>query len=37
MTQRAHLWAVGFDHTDRAAQLWDEITKLAWEQHDLKL
>ena len=37
MTGCGHLWAVGFDSTERAAQLRDEITRLAWERHDLNL
>jgi uncharacterized membrane protein len=37
MTTCAHLWAVGFDSTGRAAQFRDEITRLAREKHDLIL
>ena len=37
MTMCAHLWAVGFDSTGRAAQVRDEITRLAREKHDLIL
>jgi uncharacterized membrane protein len=37
MTGCGHLWAVGFDSTERAAQVRDEITRLAWERHDLNL
>jgi uncharacterized membrane protein len=37
MTERAHLWVLGFDTTSRAAEVRDEITKLAWEKHCLIL
>jgi uncharacterized membrane protein len=37
MTRSGHLWAVGFDDTGRAAQVRDEITRLAWEEHHLVL
>jgi uncharacterized membrane protein len=37
MTKCAHLWAVGFGEEGRAAQVRTEITRLAWEKHDLKL
>src|SRR5262245_41971644 len=37
MTACANLWAVGFDDTGRAAQVRDEITRLAWEKHQLLL
>jgi uncharacterized membrane protein len=37
MTRSGHLWAVGFNDTGRAAQVRDEITKLAQEKHDLVL
>jgi uncharacterized membrane protein len=37
MTRCAHLWAVGFDGTGRAAQVRDEIIRLAGEGHDLTL
>jgi uncharacterized membrane protein len=37
MNTRGHLWAVGFDGTGRAAQVRDEITRLAWEDHQLIL
>jgi uncharacterized membrane protein len=30
MNTAAHLWAVGYDNTERAAQVRDEIAKLAW-------
>jgi uncharacterized membrane protein len=30
MTTSAHLWAVGYDDTERAAQVRDVITNLAW-------
>ncbi|MBV8488166.1 MAG: DUF1269 domain-containing protein [Planctomycetaceae bacterium] len=32
-----HLWAVGFEGTERAVLFRDEITRLAWEKHDLNL
>jgi hypothetical protein len=31
MSKSGHLWAVGFDDTGQAAQVRDEITRLAWE------
>jgi uncharacterized membrane protein len=37
MTNCAHLWAVGFGESSRAAQVRDEIARLAYEQHDLEL
>ncbi len=37
MNRRGHLWAVGFDGTGRAAQVRDEITRLAGEKHYLIL
>jgi len=37
MSQCGNLWAVGFDDTGRAAQVRDEITRLAWEKHQLIL
>ena len=37
MNTRGHLWAVGFDGTGRAVQVRDEITRLAWENHQLIL
>jgi uncharacterized membrane protein len=37
MTKSANLWAVGFGTTGRAAEVRDEITKLAWEKHCLIL
>ena len=37
MTACTNLWAVGFDDTGRAAQVRDEITRLAWEKHQLIL
>ncbi len=33
MSKCGNLWAIGFDDTDRAAQVRDEITRLAWEKH----
>jgi uncharacterized membrane protein len=37
MSRCGNLWAVGFDDTGRAAKVRDEITRLAWEKHDLNL
>jgi uncharacterized membrane protein len=37
MTPCAHLWAVGFDEVERAAQVQAEITTLARKKHDLNL
>ncbi len=37
MSKCANLWAVGFDDTERATQFQDEITRLGWEKHFLKL
>jgi uncharacterized membrane protein len=37
MTRCGNLWAVGFDDTTRAAEVRDEITRLAWEKHKLVL
>jgi uncharacterized membrane protein len=37
MSHSGNLWAVGFDDTGRAAEVRDEITRLAWEKHDLLL
>ena len=37
MPKSAHLWAVGFGNTGRAAQVRDEITRLACEEHKLIL
>jgi uncharacterized membrane protein len=37
MTGCGHLWAVGFQGTERAALFRDEITRLAWEKHELNL
>jgi uncharacterized membrane protein len=37
MSKRGNLWAVGFDDTERAAQVRDQVTKLGWERHDLIL
>jgi uncharacterized membrane protein len=37
MTTCAHLWAVGFDDMDWAAQARDAISRLAREKRDLKL
>jgi uncharacterized membrane protein len=37
MSERAHLWAVGFDNIGRAEQVREEITRLGWDQHYLLL
>jgi uncharacterized membrane protein len=37
VTRRGHLWAVGFDDTERANVVRDEIAKLGCEKHDLTL
>jgi len=37
MSKAGNLWAVGFDEAERAAQVRDEITKLAWDEHCLIL
>jgi uncharacterized membrane protein len=37
MSKCAHLWALGFDESERAAQVRTEIERLAWEKHDLNL
>ena len=37
MSRCGNLWAIGFDSTGRAAQFRDEITRLAWEKHQLIL
>jgi uncharacterized membrane protein len=37
MTTCAHLWAVGFEDTGRAASVRDEMLRLAWERHCLIL
>jgi uncharacterized membrane protein len=37
MTKHAHLWAIGYDDMDRAAQVREEITRLAWDKHSLIL
>jgi uncharacterized membrane protein len=37
MTAAAHLWAIGFDDTQRADQVRDEITRLGWDEHYLCL
>ncbi|HWT79656.1 MAG TPA: DUF1269 domain-containing protein [Candidatus Methylomirabilis sp.] len=37
MTGCSHLWAVGFDSMERAAQVREEITRLARELHGLNL
>jgi uncharacterized membrane protein len=37
MTTAAHLWAIGYDDTERAEQVRDEITRLGWDKHYLLL
>jgi uncharacterized membrane protein len=37
MTKCAHLWAVGFDDTEGAARVRDEITRLGWEKRYFNL
>lgn len=37
MTAAAHLWAIGFDDTQRADQVREEITRLGWDEHYLCL
>jgi uncharacterized membrane protein len=37
MNGHGHLWAIGFDDTDRANVVRDEVAKLGWEKHDLVL
>jgi uncharacterized membrane protein len=37
MTATAHLWAIGYDDMERAAQVREEITRLGWEKHYLIL
>jgi len=37
MSKVGHLWAVGFDEAERAAQFRDQITKLAYDEHCLIL
>ena len=37
MSQCGHLWAIGFDDTGRAAQVRDEMIRLAWEKLQLIL
>jgi uncharacterized membrane protein len=37
MTTTAHLWAIGYDDMERAAQVREEITRLAWEKRYLCL
>ncbi len=34
MSTAVNLWAMGFDEAERAAQVGDEITKLAWMSGD---
>jgi uncharacterized membrane protein len=37
MRRCGNLWAVGYDDTRRAAEVRDELTRLAWEKHKLVL
>jgi uncharacterized membrane protein len=37
MTRSWHLWAVGYDDMERAAQVRDEVVRLGWEGHSLTL
>jgi uncharacterized membrane protein len=37
MNRCGNLWAAGYDDTRRAAEVRDELTRLAWEQHKLVL
>ena len=37
MSKSRHLWAIGFDDTEGASQLRDEVVKLGWEKHCLIL
>jgi uncharacterized membrane protein len=37
MSTSGRLWAIGFDDTDRAAKVCDEIARLGWEKHELIL
>ncbi|HTP29860.1 MAG TPA: DUF1269 domain-containing protein [Anaeromyxobacteraceae bacterium] len=37
MTTSGHLWAIGYDDTERAGQVRDEITRLGWDSHYLLL
>jgi uncharacterized membrane protein len=37
MSKCGHLWAIGFDDTGQAAQVRDEMIRLAWEKHQLIL
>ena len=37
MTQSEHLWAIGYDDMERAAQVRDEIIRLGWETPYLTL
>jgi uncharacterized membrane protein len=32
-----HFWAAGFENIERAAQVREEVTRLAWERHALEL
>ena len=37
MTTAAHLWAIGYDHMQRADQVREEIVRLGWDTHYLCL
>ena len=37
MTRTKHLWAVGYDDTERASQVREEIVRLGWAQNRLLL
>jgi len=37
VTTSGHLWAIGYDDTERAGQVRDEITRLGWDSHYLLL
>ena len=37
MTKSEHLWAIGYDDMELAAQVRDEITRLGWDTHYLNL
>jgi uncharacterized membrane protein len=37
MTRTGHLWAIGYDDTERADQVRHEIQRLGWEDHALLL
>ena len=37
MTSSGHLWAIGYDHMERANQVRDKIIDLGWDKHRLIL